>query len=204
MRAFLAAVLAVFLFGCSVPDKDLRSVTVKVSVDGGHGTGVLVSPNLILTAGHVGEEIGRKVMIEFFDGKKVPGIVTYVSPTGEDHALIALLHPVKIQPATLSCEIPSFDERLTIIGFPLSAEWAVTRGKKANDFFRRDQKNDYWMVDATIYMGNSGGPVFDSLGRVVGIVSAMPAAMSFMGLLTVPIGLVVKPNVLCRSLGAYL
>lgn len=73
---------------------------------------------------------------------------------------------------TLSTGLPKLDENVTCVGFPQGGtQISVTRGVVS----RIDVDSQYVLriqIDAAVNPGNSGGPVFDEKGQVVGIASS--------------------------------
>jgi len=78
-----------------------------------------------------------------------------------------------IQHLTLSTDLPALDENVTCVGFPQGGtQISVTRGVVS----RIDVDSHSVLriqIDAAINSGNSGGPVFDERGDVVGVASSV-------------------------------
>jgi len=74
---------------------------------------------------------------------------------------------------TISTSLPKLDENVTCVGFPQGGtQISVTRGVVS----RIDVNSQYVLriqIDAAINSGNSGGPVFDEQGQVVGVASSV-------------------------------
>jgi serine protease Do len=68
---------------------------------------------------------------------------------------------------------PHFGDSVWVIGNPLGVfYYTVTNGIVSHP--HRKYKGEYFLqVDAGIIFGNSGGPVFDKYGRLIGIVDAV-------------------------------
>jgi len=111
-----------------------------------------------------------------------------ISPLKDDYAALKIDKvPAGLIPLPLDLKMTPLDvpklSRILILGFPLgrrtqdtSVNVSVTDGH-----VRRSFKNMI-QVDASIYGGNSGGPIIDSRGKVIGIVSgvAMDWSQGFM------------------------
>jgi S1-C subfamily serine protease len=110
------------------------------------------------------------------------------SPIKDDFAILKIEQvPEGLKPLPLDLKmdpqsIPKLSPLITL-GFPLGSRTqadtvnvSVTRGNVRRSF------EDMLQVDASIYSGNSGGPVIDINGRVIGIVSgvAMDWTQGFM------------------------
>ncbi len=114
------------------------------------------------------------------------------SPIKDDFAILKIEQvPEGLKPLPLDLKmdpqrIPKLSPLITL-GFPLGSRTqadtvnvSVTRGAVRRSF------EDMLQVDASIYGGNSGGPVIDTNGRVIGIVSgvAMDWTQGFMPMQT--------------------
>jgi serine protease Do len=144
----------------------------------GIGSGVLVgSEGHILTASHVVQS-ADDVIVEFVDGTYVPARVVASEP-GSDVALLKLERsaPDYAQPAVLGdSDTASVGQRVFVVGAPFGISHTLTVGYLSA---RRPHSNvlsgfiqtEVFQTDAAINMGNSGGPLFDMRGEVIGIVS---------------------------------
>jgi S1-C subfamily serine protease len=140
---------------CIAPDKTLSV---------GRGSGVLLSESTVLTAHHVVECKGTgTVMIEFPTGTATIGEVKVVDLEG-DVALLAMLEPMKFAPARIGPK-PAVDERICIVAA------VPDRSRRCGEVkLWADRPGDV-KHDAITEPGNSGSGVYDSRGRLVGIVT---------------------------------
>jgi len=141
------------------------------------GSGIVITKEgLIMTAAHV-VQVSDKVVVEFRDGKKYPAHVVS-SSTIADVALIKLDQlPDQLKIAKLgdSDKIQIGDE-VFVIGAPYGIEHTLTVGYLSG---RRMEGMlgpqlgaiEFLQTDAAINKGNSGGPLFNKKGQVMGIVS---------------------------------
>lgn len=156
--------------------KDAKKDNVE---DGSLGTGVIVMEDgTILTNYHVIAGSDR-VEVIFYDGTKANAKVVAVHP----HNDLAILKPEKLPddllPATLGSSAQlKYGDDVVAVGFPFGIGPSVTSGIVSG--LRREftgengaQLRNLIQFDAAINQGNSGGPLINSAGEVVGIVTAL-------------------------------
>lgn len=174
--------------------------TVVVDMGDGHGSGVVVSSWQVLTALHVVQ--GRDTAtIRFYDGQKRTGKVLQIWPD-LDLAVIGLSVPEGTPAAHLRCNAVDAGEPVTAIGHPMFVEWQVARGfvgtSRISIKMTVGRRMPPWVaLDLSIQPGNSGGPIFDASGRVVGLANAIP---NFRGQIVPTIGLMVPASAFCETL----
>ena len=146
---------------------------------GGLGSGVLIDRDgIILTAAHV-VQTAETIEVEFADGEVVPGKV-YSSEPNADIAVVKLERPptgAVVAKLGDSDKVAVGDE-IFIVGAPLGISYTLTVGhisarRQANSMWGGLSQADLFQTDAAITTGNSGGPMFNLDGEVVGIVSSM-------------------------------
>ncbi|PCJ39227.1 MAG: trypsin [Moraxellaceae bacterium] len=142
----------------------------------GMGSGVIISAaGLIMTASHVVHS-ADEVMVQTANGNSYKARVIS-SSVGADVALIQLLDP----PAKLPFIKPwdsdkvAIGEEVFVIGSPYGIEHTLTVGHLSG---RRSSTGkdalidvEFLQTDAAVNQGNSGGPMFNSKGKLIGIVS---------------------------------
>lgn len=89
---------------------------------------------------------------------------------------LAILAPDMLTPrhtsVKLSPEAPVMFDKVVVIGHPAYTEYTVTQGMVVHP--NRDSITGSWMqFNAPIAPGNSGGPVFNRYGELIGVVSFM-------------------------------
>ncbi|MDX3910304.1 MAG: serine protease [Sphingobium sp.] len=151
----------------------------------GHGSGVVVAPDKVLTNAHVvelaREEKNIVIGIVPSEGKKSYGgrIIAY-SP-GNDLALIQM-DEGRLPPASFYAGAVTDGQHVTAIGFPGTVDRAQGLGLKemvepmnpvktgGNVSAGRSGKSyDTVLHTAPLASGNSGGPLVDDCGRVLGV-----------------------------------
>jgi tetratricopeptide (TPR) repeat protein/S1-C subfamily serine protease len=175
-------------------DRQARLVTVRIENSGGNGSGVIVARDgnsyYVLTAEHA---IANKKTKQLYSNGKIatPDQRAYkISPNdikrspGTDLAIIKFTSTQLHQVATLA-NYPLGDNSLVFTGgWPApklinSQQWqwqlnpGQIRSKEQGQFQTQDKKSfseAYDLLHNSItYGGMSGGPIFDQLGRVIGI-----------------------------------
>jgi S1-C subfamily serine protease len=143
----------------------------------GLGSGVLVSSDgKVVTAAHV-VQIADEIKVEFLTGEVVRAHVIASEPSA-DVALLQLERvPDGVQPSVLgdSGKAEVGDE-IFIVGAPYGLSHTLTVGHisarhRPNTIYSELAGAEFLQTDAAINEGNSGGPMFNLAGEVVGIVS---------------------------------
>ena len=145
----------------------------------GSGSGVLISTDgKVLTAAHV-VQAADKVEVEFADGQTAPAKVISSVPTADVAMLKLDWVPYNAKPALLGdSDKMQVGDDVFIIGAPYGIGHSLSAGHVSA---RRAPKNpaaavlslELLQTDAAINKGNSGGPMFNLAGEVVGIVSSI-------------------------------
>jgi serine protease Do len=148
----------------------LRQGTVKVmSLNQGVGTGIIwqsaaakgLPPlSTIVTNAHVA--ISNSITVELSDGRVFNAVRTHFDPQ-QDLAVLKIAATNLTPVTTRNSATLRVGELVLAVGHPFAGTGAVTVGtiSAAN---RR-----VIMADLQLYPGNSGGPLADCMGRVVGI-----------------------------------
>jgi serine protease Do len=171
--------------------REITPTVVSVSRGGGSGSGIIVSRDgVVLTNAHVVGE-ARNVEVGLADGRNLRGQVI-----GKDESIDVAV--VRVSSANLPAAPIGDSDKLEVgqlaiaIGNPLGLERTVTSGvvSAVNRNPRGIDLAGLIQTDAAISPGNSGGPLVDSRGRVIGINTAVLAGAGASGLgFAVPINL---------------
>ena len=149
----------------------------------GAGTGFIIDPDgYILTNHHVIEGADR-IAVRLADGRTLRAERIGSDPD-TDIALIKVASPKRLPAAALGdSDTLRVGEWVLAIGNPLAYEHTVTVGVVS--FIGRklfDSSLDrYIQTDAAINFGNSGGPLINSRGEVIGINAAISSRASNIG-----------------------
>jgi serine protease Do len=167
----------------------LVSKVVTVRIGMGHGSGFFVGDEgYILTNAHV---VGGASNVQI---RTSIGVEVQADVVGVDKARdVALLKsPLRFpSPLNLNLVLPNVAEEVYAIGSPINESLGSTVTRGIVSAIRRDLDTNlnFIQADAAISPGNSGGPLFDMRGRVVGISTAKVVAQGAESLgLFVPIG----------------
>ncbi len=152
---------------------------VKTSNEGiGSGSIVGDQSDYVLTAAHVVANASM-IIVELIDGRKIEAELIRSSQIA-DVALLKLKQAAKgVDPLLLgNSDELRLGEDIFIIGAPLGLSHSVSKGIISGK--HRDEQMtgnfmqmEYLQTDASINKGNSGGPMFNMKGEIVGIVSSI-------------------------------
>ncbi len=147
----------------------------KGTSESSSGTGVIIDDNLILTAAHVVSD-GTFIQVKKSnDAKKYTAEVKWIAH-GADLALIEVKDVSFFDNTTAQKfgVLPHRQDGVAVYGYPVGGdEISTTQG-----IVSRIEKRSYThsnrhhmtiQIDAAVNPGNSGGPAFDSDGKIVGI-----------------------------------
>jgi serine protease Do len=153
--------------------------TVGLQVGGAQGSGVVISEDgYVLTAAHVVGSPGRDVRVRFPDGKTLRGktLGMYLSADG---GLVKITEEVKLPFLTV---VPKEEG-------PKAGDWCVATGHPGGFQQERsppvrvgrviDVESNVIRTDCPLIGGDSGGPLFDMQGRIIGIHSRISNDVTF-------------------------
>jgi S1-C subfamily serine protease len=140
---------------------------------------ILTNSHVVTTAGEGGNAIvrdARAVYVQFADGDRVQGKIVGHDPFTD----VAV---VRVDPKTHALDpVPLGDSANVVVGAPVAAigspfgnETSLTvgvvsaTGRSIASLTSRYNVIDAIQIDAPINRGNSGGPLFDARGRVIGV-----------------------------------
>jgi S1-C subfamily serine protease len=162
------------LSGLSLPK------VVKVSAGSSQGTGFIFSDNgLILTNRHVvGSSPTKELQLEFVDGSTEKAKVIFISRK-DDFAVLQVSSSKPLKPLPLCYgTYPIAGQEVVALGSPTGLANTVTRGivsavRRAGPELKAVTPEGSTLIqtDAAVNPGNSGGPLLNANGEVIGIVS---------------------------------
>ncbi len=141
------------------------------------GSGVLISADgKVLTAAHVIQTADR-IEVEFAGGERVAARILASAPFAD----VALLQLDKVPDKAVVAQLGDSSlaeagDQIFVIGAPYGANHSLSVGwisaRRATENAMENLTSlETLQLDAAVYEGNSGGPVFNLKGEVVGIVS---------------------------------
>lgn len=144
-----------------------------------YGTGWFVNRNYVVTAGHVvNYQTNSKVTLIKGDYSGV-GYVVYTDSLTD----IAIIHvekpPASIYIFKLAAKDPEKGQQIFVIGYPFElykilgdlAKMSMSPRVSMGIAAWIDEERKIFEISATVDSGNSGGPITDAYGNVVGLVS---------------------------------
>jgi len=147
--------------------------TIHIYAEAGwQGSGFWLAPNIIVTAKHVVENAGF-LKITDREGNEAWSDEVYMDEDMDCAIIVVRMANHSYLKAANSDKVKRLDE-CYILGHPFGEfRWSITKGIISNidvdfsdDFFGTDLM---LQADAASYPGNSGGPVLNANGRVIGI-----------------------------------
>ena len=138
------------------------------------GSGFVISEDgYVVTNNHVIESADQ-ILIEFFDGKELEATVVGTDPNTD----IALLKVEADAPLDFvsfgNSDTARVGDWVVAMGNPLGQGFSVSAGiVSARNRALSGSYDDYIQTDAAINRGNSGGPLFNMDGEVVGVNTAI-------------------------------
>ena len=149
---------------------DIRLAVVSIDSGGGHGSGFFITPTLILTNNHVVQD-AEFVRVNLLTGRRIIGEVLRSHPA-RDIALIQV-EATGVRPLGIREEPLKVAEEVYAVGAPLKKGFSgsVTKGI-VSKFLPNNRGLQDIQADVDVQGGNSGGPLLDSNGNLVGLTYA--------------------------------
>jgi len=152
---------------------DLISSTLAILVGGGSGSGVIVSADgLVITAAHVTMEPGKQMKVLLSDGRELPA-----TSLGVDHETDGALlqingpgpFPYRPYVKTKTYSVDDWALAVGHPGGPIVGRSAPLRLGRITEAGTKSGFADAITTTATVISGDSGGPLFNLKGEVIGI-----------------------------------
>jgi S1-C subfamily serine protease len=154
------------------PDGQVRKVRA-----GSLGSGFLIANDgRIMTAAHV-VQVADEVSVRFVTGEEVRARIVASAPSAD----LALIQAESVPDGISSARLGNSDtarvgDRVFVVGAPLGKSHSLTVGhlsarRTPDQLFGGFEQVELLQTDAAINIGNSGGPMFNMNGEVIGVVS---------------------------------
>src|SRR6185295_6718033 len=141
------------------------------------GSGVLVSSDgKVMTAAHVVHTMDE-IHVEFLGGETVAARVISSEPAADLSLLQLEKVPAGARPARMAdSDTVQVGDSVMIVGAPYGLSYSLSTGIISarwapNTMYKSMPLAEFFQTTATINTGNSGGPMFNMAGDVIGIVS---------------------------------
>ncbi len=161
----------------ALTDPKVGQVVYQAKTANSLGSGALVSrEGRILTAAHVVDK-ATAIEVEFADGTKTTGHVVWVEPLIDLAMIQAGKVPSSAKPLKLAkASNYQIGEQVMVIGAPFGISHSLSVGylsgiRDGSAIPGRELVPRLLQTDASINQGNSGGPMFNLNGEIIGIVS---------------------------------
>lgn len=151
--------------------EELKQAVYKINTASGSGSGFyLKTQNVIVTNYHVIEG-NKQVSIENQAQDRYLANVVYINPDAD----LAFLRTASYIPTTHipfdTVEAVHSRDQVFVLGFPFGMPFTITEGIVSNEKQLLDGRN-YIQTDAAVNPGNSGGPVLNANGVLIGVTTA--------------------------------
>jgi len=177
---------------------------VTIKYGSGHGSGFLINKDgLVITNAHVVHNSPRVVTVVFKDGKQVPADVIGFARNGVDLAALKIHNRTNLPHLNLAASgMAKVGYRVFAIGTPLDVKYQNTCTQGNISSLRADGTIQH---TATLNPGNSGGPLLNTEGKVIGINTAGGVAYTLGPIaLPVPAGTGINLSQPVESLNIFL
>jgi len=150
---------------------------VRLQSEAGTGTGFFIHPEgYLLTNAHVVKEVE---IIQGYIGQSPVLYEFEVFANGDvldlDLAVLKLIDEAPFKPLKMASHLPKLADNLMTVGNPKNLGISISKGALS-----RITEKEY-QLDLTVNPGNSGGPVINQEGEVVGVISYLLQEVQGMG-----------------------
>jgi len=142
---------------------------VPLAADQKSGSGFNIDPRGVIVTNHHVIDGALNITVKFPDGKVYP--VRGCSSRPEYDLAVLTLEAEGLPTVPLNANgEPAPGDQIRVVGNPLTLNNIVVEGKVEGYLLVGSKPDRVFSIDAPIYPGNSGSPVFDRNDQVVGVV----------------------------------
>lgn len=180
--SLVVASLAVFAINSPVLDDAQQAVVLISNDSGGNGSGVIIAPNVVVTAAHVAAASRPEDQLYArYKGYSLP--IQVIKIDHENDMAILRIEGVKCPCVPVASKAPSKNEKVWAVGYPVNS---TVKNQITTEGISQGVNSDKKLVfTAPIAPGNSGGAVFRrgwfNYELVTISVAAANASLGFMG-----------------------
>lgn len=163
------------------------AATVRIDNGDALGSGFLITKDgYIITADHVVAQDDpkkpNKIMVTFRGQAPEEAVVVGEDKMADDALLKVAIVPRGALPLSFNLTSPTTGDDVIEVGMPFDTPWTVTKGIVSNPRYKNtDDVITYMQYDAPTNPGNSGGPVVDKNGALLGMADQIKAAQNMFG-----------------------
>lgn len=165
---------------------------VTIITDGGHGSGVIInSEGYVISAQHVIDRTNR-IEVQFSDGLRQDATILFADV---EHDLVLLdIAGSGFRPLSLAVnDSTGLGDEVVTIGTPADVSLGQSVSKGILSGKRKVDERVYLQTDVSVSPGNSGGPLINERGEVIGIVQSKIVGKGIEGLsFAIPMAEVLK------------
>ena len=148
------------------------TISVKGMMGEGGGTGFLIDANGTIGTNHHVISHAEKIQVKLMDGTVADEVEVLVENEGQDLALLRIKTKHALAPVVLGdSDKIVVGERAVSIGNPLGLEHTLTDGVVSSRRVIEGKK--MIQMSTPVSPGNSGGPLFNARGEVIGVSTAI-------------------------------
>lgn len=171
--------------------KHVSKSCVTILTDAGHGSGVIISEEgHVITANHVVQGV-NKIKVKISEGIELDA--TLISSDVETDIALLKISGSGFQPLPFDTSEQELGDEVITIGTPAGIELgqSISRGMISGKRVIEDML--HLQVDIAVSPGNSGGPLINDKGEIIGIVQKKVVGTGIEGIgFALPIDLVLK------------
>jgi hypothetical protein len=144
----------------------VRNQVVTIRTPNGTGSAFYISDSLLLTNAHVVTGF-KKVMVRFFGGREI--VAEVLSTDARRDVALLKTEGVGLAGLSLRLDKPELTSQVFVIGSPLGEKQEGSISAGIISGYREHELGPMIQSDVAVTHGNSGGPLLDEKGNVIGL-----------------------------------